>query len=82
MLPEQVRSLAANPGSWQIPLAASRLVAWSLHLFVLPFKQEPVFGTTSNTLFDKKFFAFDGELIYNPGSLVKMSKNIFHQTTN
>jgi hypothetical protein len=33
-------------------------------------------------LLDGKSFAFDGELIYNQGSLVEIPTTTFHQTTN
>ncbi len=65
-----------------MPLAAGTLVSGRLHLFHLPFKWELVLGAPPDPSLDGKFFAFDGELIYNQGSLVEVSTTAFHQTTN
>ena len=65
-----------------MPLATSVLVSGRLHLVNLPFKWELVLGAPPDPLLDKRFFAFDGELIYNQGSLVEIPTTAFHHTTN
>ena len=82
MLREQVSSLVATTGSHQMPLAAGMLVSGRLRLFILPFIWEPALAAPSDPSLDGKFFAFDGELIYNQGSLVEVPTTAFHQTTN
>ena len=82
MLPEQVCVLVTTACSCQMPLAAGMLVSGRLCLFILPFKWEPVLGAPPDPALDGKFFAFDGELIYNQGSLVGIPKTTFHKTTN
>jgi len=82
MLPEQVHSLVTTTGSCQMPLAAGMLVSGRLCLVILPFKWEPVLGAPPDPSLDGKFFAFDGELIYNHASLVEIPTTAFRQTTN
>ena len=53
-----------------------------VHLVVLLFKWEPVLGSQLDPSLDGKFFAFDGELVYNQGSLVEILPNALRQINN
>ena len=82
MRPENVRALVATAGSRRMPLAAGMLVNGRLRLFFLPFKWEPILGAPVDPSLDGKFIAFDGELIYNQGSLVEIPSDAFNRITN
>ena len=79
MLPESRRNHVATAGSRPKPLAAEMSLA---HQVVLLFKWEPVLGSQLDPSLDGKFFAFDGELNYNQGSLVETIPNALRQINN
>jgi hypothetical protein len=79
--PNNVCQQIAATSNKRLPLAIVLLVNGLIHVYCLPFRCNQAVAAATIPALDRKFFAFDGELVLGQGVLVEIPAQWFSMTS-